>query len=180
DATATSVLNALNTLQQDRDKLLRPDPDGAALTVATRELLTVVGRRLDLLVDLRRLVADYGKEKSALSPSERKRLEQRAAERPSEEASAWDTLLGIDSSKAVTNLAELLESYYRELLEIEDHQEILKKEQEKVDRLIELTRQETAALNRLRPLLARQVTQLEAAREEEAVLARARLRPQRA
>jgi small-conductance mechanosensitive channel len=180
DATVTSVMNALNVLQQDRDKLRRPDPDGEVLTAATKELLTVVGRRLDLLADLKRLVADYKQAKSARSPTETKRLEQRAAERLSEESSYWDTLLGIDSSKAAKNLSELLESYYLELIEIEDKEENLKKQREKVEQLIELTQRETTSLTRMLPTLAKQLTHLGAAREEEAVLARARLRPDRA
>jgi small-conductance mechanosensitive channel len=180
DATATAVLNALAQLQQDRDRLLRPDPDGEALATATRELLTVVGKRLDLLADLKRLAADVAREKSARPPSEVKRLEQLAAERQEAEASGWDALLGIDSSKTAKNLAELLETYYRELIEIEEKEESLKKQREKVEQLVELTRQETAALARVMPLLARQVARLEAAREEEAILARARLRPERA
>jgi small-conductance mechanosensitive channel len=180
DATATSVLNALNQLQQDRDQLLRPNPTADALTAATKELLTTVGRRLDLLADLRRLASDYRREKSARPPSEVKRLEQRAAERQDEESSRWDILLGIDSSKAARSLSELLETYYRELIEIEDKEESLAQQRRQAEQLIELTRKETAALARVLPLLARDVTQLEAAREEETVLARARLRPDRA
>jgi small-conductance mechanosensitive channel len=180
DAATTAVLNTLSQLEQSRATLLRPDPDAEALTVATKELLTVVGRRLDLLADLQRLAVDYRRDKSARPPSEVKRLEQRATERHDSESSGWDTLLGIDASKNARNLAELLESYYRELIEIEDKEENLKKQREKVEQLLELTRQETADLARLLPLLARQATQLETAREEEAILVRARLRPDRA
>jgi small-conductance mechanosensitive channel len=180
DASATAVLNTLNQVQQERDSLLRPDPDGEALTKATKELLTAVGRRLDLLADLKQLAADYRKEKAARTPTEQKRLEQRAAERQAGESSGWDALLGFDSSQGARSLAELLESYYRELIEIEDKEDNLAKERAKVETLLELTRQETAALARVLPLLARQATQLEAAREEDTVLAHARLRPERA
>jgi small-conductance mechanosensitive channel len=180
DAAATSVLNTLNQLQQERDLLRRPEPDGKKLTAATRDLLTVVGKRLDLLADLKRLAADYRRTPSARSPSERKRLEQRAADRRDAESSGWDTLLRLDASTTAKNLAQLLESYYRELIELEDKEENLTKQREKLERLLELTRKETAVLNRLLPLLARQVARHEAAREEEAVLARASLRPDRA
>src|SRR5262249_56051455 len=71
-------------------------------------------------------------------------------------------------------------TYYRELIEIEEKEENLKKQRDLVNQLIELTQKETAALARLRPLLAKQLVQLQAAREEEAVLARARLRPDQA
>jgi small-conductance mechanosensitive channel len=179
DATSTSVLNALNNLQQERDKLRQRDPDGEALAAATKELLTVVGKRLDLLADLKRLAAEYNRGKSARSPSESKRLDQRAAERLDAESTGWDTVLGLDSSKSAKNLSELLEASYRELIEIEDHEANLKKQRQQVEQLVELTRRETAVLTRTLPLLAKQSSRLEAAREEEAVLARARLRPDR-
>jgi small-conductance mechanosensitive channel len=180
EATATTILGARNQRQQDRDRLLRPDPGGEALAAATRELLAVVGRRLDLLADLKRLAAENAREQSARPPSEMKRQEQLAAERQDAESSAWDAVLGIDSSKTAKDLSDLLGTYYRELIDVEEKEENLKKQREKVEQLLELTRQETAALARLLPLLARQVTQLESAREEAAVLARARLRPERA
>jgi small-conductance mechanosensitive channel len=180
DAAATSVLNARNLLQQDRDQLLHPDPDAEALATATRELLTIVGKRLDLLVDLKRLTAEYLREKSARPSSEVKRQEQRATDRLNDESSGWDALLGVVASKTAKSLSELLEAYYREVIEIEDKEENLNKQKEKVDQLVELTRRETSALARVLPLLASQVARLEARREEETVLAHARLRPDRA
>src|SRR5262245_39061480 len=99
------------------------------------------------------------------------------AERQREEASGWDILLGMDSSKAGNDLSELLGTYYRELIELEEKQDNLKKQHDLVNQLIELTQKETAALARLRPLLAKQLVQLQTAREEETVLASARLRP---
>jgi small-conductance mechanosensitive channel len=180
DATATSVLNAINRLQETRDKLLRPDPEGERLTTATKELLTLVGRRLDLLADQKRMDEDYRREKSARAPSELKRLERLAAERQREEASGWDTLLGMDSSQAAKDLSELLGTYYRELIELEEKEDNLKKQRDIVNQLIDLTQQETGALARLRPLLAKRLVQLQTAREEETLLARARLRPDQA
>src|SRR5262245_16341695 len=180
DATATSVLNAINHLQETRDKLLRPDPEGERLTTATKELLTLVGRRLDLLADQKRVDEEYRREKSSLAPSELKRLERLAAERQREEASGWDTLLGLDPSKAAKDLSELLGTYYRELIEIEEKQDNLKKQRDLVNQLIELRQKETGALARLRPLLAKQLVGLQTGHEEETVLARARLLPDQA
>jgi small-conductance mechanosensitive channel len=180
DATATSVLGAINRLQETRDKLLRPDPEGDRLTAATKELLKLVGKRLDLLADQKRVDADYRREKSARAPSELKRLERLAAERQRAESSGWDILLGLDSSKAAKELSELLGTYYRELIEIEEKEDNLKKQRDLVNQLVELTQKEKGALERLRPLLAKQLVQLQAAREEESVLARARLRPDQA
>ena len=71
----------------------------------------------------------------------------------------------------------MLDAHYQELIEIEDKEENIKKQREKVEQILELTRKEAAAIARVLPLLAKQVQQLEAARDEDAVLARARLRP---
>jgi small-conductance mechanosensitive channel len=177
ESTISSVLNTLNNIQPAREKLLRPDPDMQALTEATRELVSAVGRRLDLLGDMKRLAFDYQRDKSARSSSELKRLDQRAAERLASESSSLDTLLGIASSTDARSLADLLEASYRELIEIEDKEANLKKQREKVEQLTDLTREETALLGRVLPMLGRQVARFESAREEEAVLARARLRP---
>jgi small-conductance mechanosensitive channel len=180
DSTMAAVLNALDQLQQERAKLVRADPDGDALAKATGELLTLVGKRLDLLADWKKLAADYRREKSARPPSELKRLEQRAADRQAEESSGWDALLALDASKNAKTLAELLDSYYIEVIEIEGKEENLKKQREKVEQMLELTRQEAAAVTLMLPVLARSLTQFEAAREEDTVLVRARLRPDKA
>jgi small-conductance mechanosensitive channel len=180
DATATSVLGAINRLQETRVKLLRPNPEKDQLTKATKELLTVVGKRLDLLADHKRVEEDYRREKSARTPSELKRLERLAAERQRAEASSWDILLGMDTSKAAKELSELLGTYYRELIEIEEKEDNLKKQGDLVNKLVELTQQETGALARLQPLLAKRLVQLQSAREEQSVLARARVRPDQA
>jgi small-conductance mechanosensitive channel len=176
----TAVLNTLDLLLQERDKLLRPDPAADALATATSELLTLVGSRLDLIADWKRLAADYRRERSARPASELKRVEQLAAERQAKESSNWDSILGIDSSKASTSLAELLEVHYQELIEIEEKEENIKKQREKVEQILELARKEAAAIARVLPMLAKQVQQLEAAREEDAVLAKARLCPDQA
>ena len=60
-----------------------------------RELLRICGQRLDLPADLKRLTADYQREKSARPPFELKRLELLAAERQDDERSRRDALLGI-------------------------------------------------------------------------------------
>lgn len=74
----------------------------------------------------------------------------------------------------------MLESYYRELVEVEEKEGNLKKQREKLGQLIELTQKEEALLVKLMPLLAEHITNLEALREEEALIARARLKPEQA
>jgi small-conductance mechanosensitive channel len=177
DADSAAVLNALSQARQDRDTLRKPDPQADALRAMTKELLTLVGRRIDLLNDLKKLTADYKVAVKDRPPSEQKRLAQTAAERMDRDAGRWDWLLSVDRSKHATNLAELLETYYREVVEIEDKDENLTKQKAKIDELIELTAKERAAVVKGAPLIDQNVARLEVAREEAAVLTRARLKP---
>jgi small-conductance mechanosensitive channel len=180
DAAATEVLNGLTQLQHERERLALPDPDGAAITVATKELLALVGQRIDLLSDIKRLAADYKKEKKDRPPSDVRHLEQLAADRRKADRDRWDRFLAVDSSDGAKNLNEIVESCYRELVEIEEKDDNLKKRTEKLNQLVELTQKEEAAVQKLGPLLTKKIADQVAAREEELVLARARLRPDRA
>src|SRR5262249_2451359 len=113
--------------------------------------------------------------------TEIKRLDQLAADRLSEETtSQWGLALAVDASPAAQNLAKLLESYYRELIDLEEKEENLKKQRAEVEQLVGLTRKEAALLKGTLPLIEKQVAQYAAAREEELVLVKARLKPDQA
>jgi small-conductance mechanosensitive channel len=177
---AAGVLTALTQVEQEREKLRRPDAEADALKAVTRDLLALVGRRLDLLADLKQLTADYQQDKKDRPPSELKRLDQLAADRQWSNATTADRLLAIDGSQSSKALEELLGSYYRELIEIEEKSDNLKKQKDGIDQLIELTRKGSVAVTDALPLLEKQVARLQAAQEEELVLARARLKPDQA
>jgi small-conductance mechanosensitive channel len=180
DKAATATLNALNQLQQERTQLNRPDPDAAAVRSAAKDLLTLVGQRLDLLSDIKRLSADYKKEMKDRPSSEVKRLEQRASDRLSADRTRWDRFLALDGSPTAKNLSELMESDYRELIEIEVKEDNLKNQTEKLNQLVALVQKDEALVREIGPLLTKQAADFTAAGEEELVLARARLRPDQA
>jgi small-conductance mechanosensitive channel len=180
DADATAVLNALSQTRRELESMRKPDPHADAPKTLTKELLAAVGRRIDLLGDLKKLDADYRVARKDRPPSEQKRLEQTAAERMGQDAGRWDWLLALDSSQEATGLAELMEAYYRELVEIEDKEENLRKQKKAIDELVELTARERAAIVAGLPALEKELARLEGERAEEAVVARARLRPEAA
>ena len=103
------------------------------MKAAIRELLALVGRRLDLLADLKKLGAEYRRDRKDRPASELKRLEQLAADRQSDDGATLDVLLAIDSSRSAKTLEELLEAYYHELVELEDRGVNLKDQKEKVE-----------------------------------------------
>jgi small-conductance mechanosensitive channel len=180
DADAAGVLTALAQVEQEREKLRRPDPDADALKAVTKDLLALVGRRLDLLADLKKLKAEYQRDKKDRPPSELKRLDRVAADRQSADTTTADWLLAIDGSPSARALEELLATYYRELIEIEEKDDNLKHQKDQIEQLLELTRKGAAAATEALPLLEKQVARLQAARDEELVLARARLKPDQA
>src|SRR5262249_249625 len=102
---------------------------------AIRELLALVGRRLDLLADLKKLGAEYRRDRKDRPASELKRLEQLAADRQSDDGATLDVLLAIDSSRSAKTLEELLEAYYHELVELGDRGVNLKDQKEKGEEL---------------------------------------------
>src|SRR5262249_7375267 len=153
DADAAGVLTALTQVAQEREKLRRPDADADALKAVTKDLLTSVGRRLDLLADLKKLRAEYLQDKKDRPPSG---LDQLAEDRQSSDATMLDWLLGIDASQSSRTLEELLGAYYHELIEIEEKDENLKKQKDSIDQLIELNRKESAAATDALPLLAKE------------------------
>jgi small-conductance mechanosensitive channel len=180
DADAAGVLTTLAQVEQERETLRRSDPEADALKALAKDVLTVVGRRLDLLADLKKLTAEYQREKKDRPPSELKHLDRLAADRQSSDATTADWLLAIDGSQSSKALDELVATYYRELIEIEEKDDNLRRQKEKIEQLLELTRKESAAVAEALPLLEKQVARLQAAQEEELVLARARLKPDRA
>jgi small-conductance mechanosensitive channel len=179
-ADAAAVLNALAQNRRDRDALKAPDPQADALRALTKDLLALAGRRLDLLADLKKLAADYDVPAEGRPDAERKRLDRAAAERIGRDGGRWDWLLGLDTSKPAAGLTELMETYYRELIGIETRDENLKKQKAAVDELLDLAAKERAAVVKGAPLLEAERVRLEAARDEAAVLARARLKPEAA
>jgi small-conductance mechanosensitive channel len=180
DADTAGVLSVLAQVEQEREKLRRPDPDADVLKTVTKDLLALVGRRLDLLADLKTLRTEYQRDKKDRPPSELKRLDRLASDRQSSDATSAERLLRIDASQSSRALEELLASHYRELIEIEEMSDNLKNQKDRIEQLIELTQKGSAAVTDALPLLERQVARLQAAREEELVLARARLKPDQA
>lgn len=180
DTDAAAVLSAIAQARQELDALRKPDPQADALKALSRELLGLVGRRIDLLNDLKRLATDYKLAAKDRPTSERKRLDQTAVDRMDRDAGRWDWFLAVDRSKQAASLSDLLEAYYHEVIEIEHKDENLRKQKAKIDELIDMTARERAVLQKATPALEQVIARLDAAREEEAVLARARVRPEAA
>jgi hypothetical protein len=180
DSDAADLLATVQRLRQTSESLQKADPVADDAKAKTRQILKLVGQRLDLLADLGRLQAAYDVAPKDRDPGDAKRLVEEAAERQDGESSTLDTLLAIDTSKRATGLADLLESDYRELIELELKEDNLRQQRDIASKLVDLAQQEQTIITSVLPVLESQVKSLEATRDQEAVLAKARLRPEQA
>jgi small-conductance mechanosensitive channel len=180
EAAATALVAAQAATRQEQERLGRPDPIQQVANGVLKDALGLASQRLDLLADLKRLELDAQRERKDLSESDVKRVEQAAGERQRKEDSWAETLVSIDNSTAAKALVDALQAYYREVVALEERQDLFKQQKETVEKLVELTRQEAALLQKVRPQLKEQIAALEQRREEESTLTRARLRPEEA
>jgi small-conductance mechanosensitive channel len=180
DGDAAELLATIQRLRQMSESLQKQDPVAEDAKAKTRQVLKLVGQRLDLLADLGRLESAYDQSPKDRDPGEARRLVEEAAERQDTESSTFDTLLAIDTSKRATGLADLLESDYHDLIELELKEDNLRQQREIAAKLVDLAQQEQTTIASVLPVLENQVKLLEEARDQEVVLAKARLRPDQA
>ncbi len=176
DADATALQAALIQLRKDREQLRKPDTEAEGAKALVAALLANVAERLALHAELQRLAADYATARKDRPEAEQKRIEQRAADRMTKEAEKWDMALALDRSKLSTDIAGLLTAYYKELVELEEKDENLKRQKEALEKLVELTRKEAGDVGKLQSLLGKETAPSEPARWFFAWLA-ARLAP---
>jgi small-conductance mechanosensitive channel len=176
DADAKAVREALAKIPPERAALRKPDPDADNEKAMTATLLAHVSARLDRLTDFKKLAAEHATARKERPESEQRRLDQRAADRMARESPKWDPLIALDRSKPATDIANLLEAYYKELVELDERQESLTRQRQMLEGAVELTQKEAADVAKLRAMLAPRAARSESARQWDRWLA-ARLTP---
>jgi hypothetical protein len=177
DDDSTELLGARTQAAAQVAALNQVDKPLAQADGLRKQILELVGQRIDLLTELEKLEANYALDRKDRPPLEVKRQQQRASELLDDESTWIESLLRIDTSRAALSLQELLDGYYLELIEIRDKDEVLEQEKGMADRLLELTTKEAAALKKMLPVLEKIAAGLMTTYEEELILVRARLRP---
>jgi|GEM_PF-3278544 len=160
-AETAPVHATIAKLKDERDALRKPNPEIDNIKMLTNTLLAQVNERIDFLTDLKKLAADYATARKDRPESEQKRMDQRAAERMAKEASEWDWFFALDHSPASTNIAALLDAYYKELIDLDEKQENLKQQKETLQKLVKLTQNEAEDIAKLRAVLEKRSTQAE-------------------
>lgn len=165
DAEFAGVRTALADLRKELAALRKSDAETEAAKALTAALLANVNERIDLHTDLKKLAADYALARANRPEAEQKRLDQRAAERLAKEGKEWDALLALDRSQRSADGAALLGAYYKELVELDEKADNLKRQKDALDKLVELTRKEEADVAKLRDLLGGRLAEKSAGRE---------------
>lgn len=156
---------ALAKVRAEREALRAPDPDAEAVKSLTAAVLAHVSARLDLHTDLKRLAAEYARPRAERAEAEQKRLDRRAADRATKEAAKWDVFLALDRSKPATDAEAQIDAYYKELVELEEKEENVKRQREALDALADRATKEAADVTKLRAVLAKHVAAVEPVRE---------------
>lgn len=176
---AAGLINARTPLQEENDRLEKPNKELSQARSQVKDLLLSIGRRIDLLDELGRLETDAQKERQR-SDSEVKRIERTAADRQSGDDSLLEFLLSLDNSPGAKQLTELMQSYYRELIDLEERRQVLESQKKKIDDLVEAAQKESGQAALTIPLLQKFAEDLADQREEALLLVRIRLRPEEA
>jgi small-conductance mechanosensitive channel len=176
EADIQTVRDAIEKVKQERDALRRPDAEAESIRSQTAGLHALVGQRLDLLADLKKLAADYATARADRPESEQKRMDQRAADRASKEAGQLEPLLALERSRPATDIAALLDAYYKELVDLDEKDDNLRRQREALEKLVKLAQTEADDVAKLRAVVERHAAKSEAAKRWDDWLA-ARLSP---
>jgi len=181
ESETAELMNKQTLVKQQTETLSQPDET----LEKTQKLLTLalisVGKRLDLIVELKKKELAFERKQDELSETERKQLEHATTRRMEGESTLKEFLLNFFvHSENTNNLTELLRIYYREIIEQEFRQNNLEKRKVITDRLAGLAKAEKTAVSDMLPLLRKKADLSEIRKEEEWVKIRARLMPDKA
>jgi small-conductance mechanosensitive channel len=176
----TDLLAAQTQLSQEKEQLDKPKEVEKELHAQSRKAHTLLDTRSELLHQFKTVEEEYSRERKSLSEAELKTLEETARRRLRADNTFWDDVFAFAPSEDARRLGDLLQSYYLELAELEGKRTHVEAQLDRVQRAEKLAQEESALLEKLLPLIQREVAQAELKKEEEMVRLRARLRPREA
>ena len=178
---SAELMNRQTLVKQQMETLSRPDETLEKTQTLLTQALASIGKRLDFTAELKKLEQDFERRPDQFSEAERKELEHATIRRMELENTVREFFLSLFvPSESGKNLDELLQVYYRDIIEQEFRQANLAKRKEITDRLTGLADAEKAAVSELLPLLRKEAQEAEIRKDEEWVKIRACLMPDKA
>ncbi len=144
------------------------------------EIIGLVGKRLDILTDVKKLEQEAEQYQSERSESEMKSLRQAAGRRLEEDETIQEYLVNFFPSVRAESLTDLLKDHFVELADLEGKQRNLDSQKEEYDRLIRLAQEEEETIAKLLPFFQKQNEQLEIRDTEAWAAVRVRFMPEKA
>ncbi|MDM8536534.1 mechanosensitive ion channel [Desulfobacterales bacterium HSG17] len=145
------------------------------------QALTSIGKRLDIIDELKKMEQLFNRKQDELSETELKKMQHATIRRMEVENTIKEFFLSVFvHSKSAENLSELLQVYYRDIIEQEFRQTNIEKRKEITERLTGLAQVEKTAVSKLLPLLEKTALESEIQKQEEWIKIRVRLTPDKA
>ncbi|MDM8566416.1 mechanosensitive ion channel [Candidatus Halobeggiatoa sp. HSG11] len=176
----TKIINYQVQIQQQIFNLSKQDEIFRGTQALLSLMQNIVGRRIDLIAEQKKLDQELKREISTLSNTKLKALEQAANRRMESEYYVTEFLLSFIPSERADNLVELMQAYYLELMELQNKYKSLRTQKKKIEYLTELAENEKVVINRLLPLLQQQKAKLIEQKEEAWAKIKIQLMPERA
>lgn len=173
-------LNYQAFIRQEIEKLGRHDEPLEKTQKLISDIQELVGKRLDILQDLKKLEEIFERKRDMLSATEGKSLEQKSLRHMDDEDTTAEFLVSFVPSERAKSLTDLLQAYYMDLTELEQKRKILATQKEFVDDLIQLSEQEKTFDSKILPYLSKQIDRLKLDEEEEWLKIRVQLMPEKA
>ena len=167
-------------VRQETENLGKPDKTLDERYSMLTEILSSVGKRGDIRLDLEKLNKDFERKRDSLSKIELQSFEHKALRSAESDESLDEYLLSFFPSGRSKNLTELLNAYYQELLELDNRKNNLKEQKEKTEHLIRLCQKEKDSVSNILPLLKKQIELTRAEKDDEWVKVQAWLMPDKA
>ncbi|MDM8540381.1 mechanosensitive ion channel [Desulfococcaceae bacterium HSG9] len=180
EENVSGKLNYQMHIRQEIERLGKDDEIQKKVQKLLTDMQILIGKRLDITSEIKKLNLDFKRKRDKLSTTELKSLEQAATRRLKSEYTLKELLVGFVPTEEEKNLTELLQAYYTELTELEKKHENLNERKDKIERLIKLAENEKTSDSELMPLLQNQAEHLASVKEEESVKIRAQLMPKKA
>lgn len=177
DREESQLKDQVNRVREELTNLNEQDKGRVEIQNLFVNIQSNVGTRTNIQEDVARLAKEQARARSELSDGELKTLEQRAKRRLQAEipSSEW-----FDTSDEAKDLAELLETFYIDLLELEEQYALVEQQKEKTHELLNLSQDEEAEIIKLIPLLETREAQFVAQQNEVVLITKARLNPEKA
>lgn len=174
------LLNHQTNIQRTIAVYKQPNEIARQKHAILEETFKLIGQKIDKLQQEKKLGNKSDEKQAEMTETDVKALEQNAIRLLSSDEAFFEKIIGLVPSERAKNLTSILQSYYQEIIQLEEKQKNLKMRMEEVNRLIKLANEELTVIAELPPLIKKQINQYKSEIEKELTIIKIRLDPAQA